>query len=48
MKDGKFYQYHNGDDEKLRLFIVVFIIGLVFIAVFIVGRRGGTQSLRRT
>ena len=48
MKDGDFYQYHNGDDEKLRLFIVVFIIGLVFIAVFIVGRRGGTQSLRRT
>ena len=47
MKDGDFYQYHNGDDEKLRLFIVVFIIGLVFIAVFIGGRRGGTQSLRR-
>ena len=41
--DENFYQYHNGDDEKLRLFIVVFIIiGLVFIAVFIVGRRGGT------
>ena len=43
MKDGKFYQYHIGDDGKLRLFIAVFIIGLVFIAVvFIVGRRGGT------
>ena len=32
MINGDFYQYHNGDDEKLRL----------FIAVFIVGRRGGT------
>ena len=42
MINGDFYQYHNGDDEKLRLFIVVFIIGLVFITVFIVGRRGGT------
>ena len=41
--NGIFYQYHNADDEKLRLFIVVFIIiGPVFIAVFIDGRRGGT------
>ena len=27
MINGDFYQYHTGDDEKLRLFIVVFIIG---------------------
>ena len=25
--DENFYQYHNADDKKIRVFIVVFIIG---------------------
>ena len=37
MINGDFYQYHNGDDEKLRLFIDGYLLWYLFYRYSLLG-----------